>query len=85
MNSPSEVSQAISRHTGLGSIIHIGRDDALMHAALVKGQPGSALKPKSDFAKSYAQLVGLITAAPDALAEKRLARVLHIGRTRAAA
>ena len=84
-SSTAEVSQAISRHTGLSSIIHIDRNDVLMKDALEKGQPGSALKPKSDFAKGYALLVGQITAAPDALAEKRLARVLHIGRTRAAA
>ena len=84
-SSPREVSQAISRHTGLGSIIHIGRDDVLIHEALLKGQPGSALKPKSDFARSYAQLVAQVNATHDDIAQKRLARVLHIGRTRAAA
>ena len=83
--SSGEVSQAISRHTGLSSIIHVGRDDALMQEALVKGQPGSALKPKSDFARSYAQLVAQVNATHDDIAQKRLARVLHMGRTRAAA
>jgi len=84
-NSSAEVSQAISRHTGLSSIIHIDRNDVLMKDALEKGQPGSALKPKSDFARSFAHLVAQINSTHDDVAQKRLARVLHIGRTRAAA
>jgi MinD-like ATPase involved in chromosome partitioning or flagellar assembly len=84
-NSSAEVSQAISRHTGLGSIIHIDRNDVLMNDALLKGQPVSALKPKSEFARSFAHLVEQINSTHDDVAQKRLARVLHIGRDRAAA
>jgi MinD-like ATPase involved in chromosome partitioning or flagellar assembly len=82
---PREVSQAISRHTGLSSIVHIERDDDLVKAAHAQGQPGSALKPKSDFARSYAQLAAQLNVTPDDITQKRLARVLHLGRTRAAA
>lgn len=84
-SSSSEASKAISRHTGLSSIIHVGRDENLIHTALVKGQPASALKPKSELARSYAELCMKLNSTPDDIAQKRLARVLHMGRTRAAA
>jgi MinD-like ATPase involved in chromosome partitioning or flagellar assembly len=84
-SSASEVSKAISRHAGLHSIVHIAREDALMQEALAKGQPASALKPKSGFALSYQELKSLLDVTTDDIAKKRLARVLHLGRTRAAA
>jgi len=80
-----DVAQAISRHTGLNSISHIARDEALMQDALTKGQPASALKPKSQVAKAYAALAEQLCATQEDVAQKRLARVLHIGRTGAAA
>ena len=83
--SQRDVAQAIGSHTGLNSITHIGRDDALMQDALAKGQPASALKPKSQVAKAYAALSGQLGVAHEDAAQKRLARVLHIGRTTAAA
>jgi len=84
-SSPSDVAKAISRHTGLSSITHVARDEALMQAALVKGQPVSAFKAKSQSARSYSELCTKLNAKQEDIAQKRLARVLHMGRTRAAA
>ena len=83
-----DLSQAITRHTGLRSITHVLRDDDLVHDSITQGQPVGALKAKSNLALAYGQVAQILNEKPvdvSDVAEKRLARVLQIGRTRAAA